>query len=141
MGWAHLDLVRVSRDGFSGLGLPVIILTALLFAAVGLWGLIHNVRRHLTWPAATGTVVGHRPADTNARLLTPVIAFKTHDGRSVQGGDRIGTRRGRYSVGKQVRVRYDARNPGRLIVGYHGTLVFGALFVWCLGVVVLLTFM
>ncbi len=99
------------------------------------------MRKLLRWPAATATVVGHRPAAGDGRLLTPVVAFQTHDGRSVQGGDRIGTRRGRYSVGKQVRVHYDARNPISVLVGHVGTLVYGALFVWCLGFAVLVMFL
>ncbi len=139
MGGFDLALTLGSNE--SGLGAPVILVCCLLFAAIGLWGLVRNVHRLLTWPTTTGTVVGHNPASGDQRLLTPVIAFQTQDGRPVRGGDQIGSRRGRYSVGKQVRLRYDAQNPSRVMVGYLGTLVYGFLFVWMLGsLIVLLIF-
>jgi Protein of unknown function (DUF3592) len=102
-----LDLAQASGGNESGLGKPAVILGGLLFAVLGLWGLIQNLRRILTWPATTGTVVGHESAGKDGRLRIPVVAFQTQDGHTVQSGDRVGTRRGRYSVGKQVRVRYD----------------------------------
>ncbi len=36
VGWAYLDLARVSDDSDSGLGAVVVILGCLLFAAIGL---------------------------------------------------------------------------------------------------------
>lgn len=154
MGWRDLDLARASRGNESRLGASAVILGGLLFtalclcsgpgaravilgglllfSALSLWGLVYNVRGLLTWPAATGTVIGH-DWDDKRQLITPVVEFQTHDGRTMRVRDGILTSWWRYSVGKQVRVRYDVQNPSRVIIGYHGTLIYGALLVWFLG--------
>ncbi len=140
MGSTALDLARASVGNESGLGKPVVILGGLVFAALGLWGLVQNVRRILTWPATTGTVVGHESVGKGGRLRTPIVAFQTQGGDAVQSGDQIGTLRGRYAVGKRVRIRYDNLNPQNVMIGYRGTLIYGALFVWCLGFSMLFMF-
>jgi Protein of unknown function (DUF3592) len=104
-----------------------------LFTALSLAGFLQTLRRMFGWPAATGTVIAHEPAGKDRTLLTPVVTFQTPDGTTVRGGDRIATRRGRYPVGRRIRLHYDARNPSDAVIGYRAIVIYGAMCLWFMG--------
>ena len=112
----------------------ILLLAVLLFLAVGVWQLIVTLRRLLTWPTAAGTVVDYTLdfSDSNG-LKAPIVEFRTRDGHVVRASDRVKVFWTRHRLGKEVTVRYDARNPQRVTVGYLLLVVWPILIVWMLG--------
>ena len=112
----------------------ILLLAVLLFLAVGVWQLIVTLRRLLTWPTAVGTVVDYTldVSDSNG-LKAPIVEFRTPDGHVVRASDRAKVFWTRHRLGKEVTVRYDARNPQRVTVGYLLLVVWPILIVWMLG--------
>ena len=111
----------------------------MLLGSLSLWGLIVTLRRTMTWPTAIGTVVGHNvvPLGKHGRnrkqkVALPVVVFRTADGRPIRMDDGTGTTGGRYRVGAEVLVRYDARDPNKVLIGHHTLVYYGAAVLGCL---------
>ncbi|TQS40527.1 DUF3592 domain-containing protein [Cryptosporangium phraense] len=106
----------------------------LLFLALGVWQLVSNVRRLVTWPATTGVVVDNvRTPLGDGSTRAPVVEYRTPDGRLQYGTDRFSTAWTRYRPGRVVPVRYDVRRPQRLVIGYQVTVLWVVFVVWMVG--------
>jgi hypothetical protein len=131
-----VTLAAADQDD-SGFGSPLVILACLLFAGIGLWGLVRDVSWLLRWPMATGTVVDSIPiGDEGTRA--PVVEFHTSQGLAVRASDGVYTRWGKHPIGRTLPVRYDEHDPQRVLVGYRRVVMFGLLLVWTGGAAVFL---
>lgn len=111
-----------------------------LFAALAVWQLAGNLRRLLTWPVATGTVVDDVVSPLgNGTNRAPVVQYRTPDGELRYGTDRVSTAWTRYRPGRQIPVRYDVRMPQRLVIGYQLTVFWVVLLAWTVGGLVFVT--
>lgn len=70
-----MALTAADQDDSSSGG-HLVIAACLLFAGIGLWGLVRDLRWLLLWPVATGTVVGSIPIG-DERTRAPVVEFRT----------------------------------------------------------------
>ena len=132
-----LVALAAAEQDDSSFGTSYVVLACLLFAGIGLWGLVRDLGWLLRWPVATGTVVDSIPIG-DERTRAPVVEFRTGQGLAVRASDGVYTRWGKYPVGKTMPVRYDESNPQRVLVGYRRVVMFGLLFVWTGGFAVFL---
>jgi hypothetical protein len=129
----------------------VALLFGLLFAVVGALGFRSSRRRVRTGQRTTAEVVDMQRsrglATTDAQgftrvndTFTPVVAFRTADGREIQAPTRVGGNPSSARVGEQVPVIYDPAAPESVeidtIMG-RGTALLGIVTLVGLGVMAL----
>ena len=119
-------------DDSGGSGTGILVAAGLLFTAVTLWGLIQDVRRMIAWPSATATVVGHQVIGSNGERA-PVVEYRTSSGLAVRSSDRTFVRGRSYSVGKTIRVHYNAADPQQVLIGYRRIVFITLVMLWVAG--------
>jgi hypothetical protein len=87
-------------------------LAFVLIGVQGLRGYLPSRRDTSTWPQVEGRILGvHEPPDPAHVIHRPRVAFRTLDGRDIDGWSRNTTYDISRRVGGPIPVRYDPANP------------------------------
>jgi hypothetical protein len=93
--------------------MAVAIIAGLVFAGVGIYGVVTNRRLWRRGVRTTGSVVDlERRVNPDPKVgvvYFPVLAFRTSDGEQMRAVSRTS---GQPPVGKEVPILYDPANPG-----------------------------